>query len=203
MNTSIVQSAASAAGTTTRRVARRPLALLLGFLMVAGAALGFSNAASAYTQVNAGGYPGAVGTPRIYGSWTGMGGNVATFPYRTVTESKRYAAYDQYVCVKMQLVYSSDGQPWMDFGTHTNCAWIKAAATSAIVNGVNFTGLMGLNSFIYSGNVQITWRLSTGRLIGYRTLDYNATGDYGCTTINCRVGMTTWGGGAFLTFPSL
>lgn len=194
------------ATTTARRFTRRPLTVLATLLMAGTLAAGIgvgSGTASAYSQVGATGYPGSVSTPFIWGSWDFNAGNSVLFPWRTVTESTAYARYDQYVCVQMDLVYSSASKYWVNYASRTNCAWIPAAATSVNVNGTQYTGLPGLNSFIYAGNVKVTWRLSNGAVIGTRTLDYNATGDYRCSTINCFVGMTTWGGGAYLSFPSL
>jgi hypothetical protein len=39
-------------------------------------------------------------------------------------------------------------------------------------------------------------------VIGSRLIDYNATKDYRCVG-DCLVGMTRWGGGAYVTFPNM
>ena len=160
-----------------------------------------ASSASAYQVVNSTGYPGAAATPLTYAAWTGFATGSVTVPYRAVTESKPYAAYNQYVCVTAQLVEAS-GAGWIESSSSRSCAWIMAAATQVNVNGAAFTGLMGLNTLIYAVNVQITWQLSNGALIGTRTYDYNAAGDYRCTTIHCKVATTTWGGGAFVEFDN-
>jgi hypothetical protein len=79
------------------------------------------------------------GTPFIYGTWTGYGSGTVTFPWRTVTKSATYGAYDQYVCVRMNLEVGGGATYWLDSATRTNCAWISAAQSSLAINGVDFT----------------------------------------------------------------
>jgi len=184
--------------TTTATAPRRRRRLVgadLAVIAVFAALLAGAGPASAYT-LSSYGYPGSTSTPATWASWTSYGTGQVLVPWRQVTESPRYANYAQYVCVQANYEEASGGG-WIDADSQTHCAWIPAASTSANVNGAVFDA-MGFNSFIYSVNVVVTWRLSNGALVGQRTYDYNALGDYRCSTAHCRVGMTTWGGGAFV-----
>jgi hypothetical protein len=155
--------------------------------------------ASAYTLYGSG-YPGTVGAPFTFGYSTGYGTGAILVPDRVVTESTAYGRYDQYVCVTMNRVASSGAKFWTTAETIRNCAWIPAASTSVTVKGAWFNNLVGMNLAIYAVNVVVTWQLSNGYQVGTRTLDYNQVGDYNCQTAYCGIGMTTWGGGAYLTF---
>jgi hypothetical protein len=180
-------------------IVRRSL-VLAGILMaMLSMLLGGASSASAVTISAQSGYPGSATLVATYGASTGFASAKITVPWRNVTESTKYANYDQYVCVRPRLFESSGGR-WIQSATASNCAWIPARSTSVNVAGADFTNVFGLNTFIYSVDVQVTWQLSNGAVIGSRTYDYNATGDYRCSTVHCKIANTTWGGGAFLEF---
>jgi hypothetical protein len=152
---------------------------------------------AAYTPY-ASGYPGGIGTPRIVGTYVDYGTGRVTFPGRMATESARYAAWDQYVCVTSNVVYASSfgSTSWQPYNSFRVCRWIPAAATSVVVPGVNFD-VMTHGIFIFSGNLVITWQLSNGALVGKRVLDYNAVGDYAC--YGCTI-ASSYSLGAYLLF---
>jgi hypothetical protein len=152
---------------------------------------------AAYTGY-ASGYPGAVGTPRIVGSYVDYGTGKVTFPGRIATESARYFAYNQYVCVTSNVVYASafESTSWQPYNSFRVCRWIPAAASSVVVPGVSFD-VMTHGIFIFSGNVVVTWQLANGALVGKRVLDYNAVGDYAC--YGCTI-ASSYSLGAYLLF---
>lgn len=176
-----------------RRALRRSvLAVVAAAVGCAGLTVAPASAMSIYGNW---GYPGTTSLPYTHAGWTAMGTGVMTVPWRTVYESPQYARYDQWVCVTANAVRSSAGMAWEAAGSSTSCAWIPAAGTSASVNGAYFD-MMGFNSFMYSANVVVTWKLSNNAVIGTRTYDYNRVSDFLCTTSKCSVQMTQWGGGA-------
>ena len=183
---------------------RRPRRRLAAALTLLGATvatlLGMQSSASAYSLAYNWGRPGYTTTPFTYAASTGYGGGTVTVPYRTVYESSYYGASWQYVCVTANLETASGATFWTDYSSSKHCAWISPSATSVVVNGADFTNLLGMNMAIYSVNIDVTWQLSSGAYIGERIYDYNATGDYRCSTAYCGVGSTTWGGGAYVTF---
>ena len=178
---------------TPRRALRRSLVAAVAGT-VAGVTLTVAPA-SAYSTYGVTGYPGQASTPYTYAGWTAMGTGVMTVNWRTVYESPQYAKYDQWVCVTANAVRSSAGRAWEAAGSSTRLRMDPGAATSATVNGAAFD-MLGFNSFIYSANVVVTWKLSNNAVIGTRTYDYNQVNDFRCTTAKCSVNMTTWGGGA-------
>ena len=184
---------------TRPAIVRRSLVLVGILLAMLAMLLGGASAASAVTVTAQSGYPGTANLVATYGASTGFGSAKITVPWRNVTESTKYANYDQYVCVRPRL-YESSGARWIQSETKLNCAWILARSTSVNVSGADFTDVFGMNTFIYSVDVVVTWQLSNGAVIGSRTYDYNVTGDYRCSTAHCKIANTTWGGGAFLEF---
>lgn len=173
----------------------RGLRSLIGSATLAVAFIATSAAsASAVTITGGSGSPGYAYIPNTTAQY-GAYDSTITAPARTVGESPAYARSDQKVCVTPRLWFLSSSrsgaQTWNFDSQMTNCAWIRAAATSATVNGVTFSGTIPYTG--YSVDVVITWQLTNGSVIGRRTYDYSSTADYQCLTFKCFKGTSTIG----------
>ncbi len=114
-------------------IVRRSL-VLAGILMaMLSMLLGGASAASAVTISAQSGYPGSATLVATHGASTGFASAKITVPWRNVTESTKYANYDQYVCVRPRLFESSGGR-WIQSATASNCAWIPADQAAAGAN---------------------------------------------------------------------
>ena len=184
----------SSAGRLLRRVALPAL--------LATAALVAAAPAGAVTTTVSKGVPGKAARPPVYGTYGANGNAVITVPWRRVTESRRYARYDQWVCVTPRLyhAYTPDwGTPdWVLDAKSTSCAWIAAGARYADIDGVDFTGPIGL--FGYGVDVAVTWSLSDGTVIGKRVYDYDQQSDYVCQSGGCYTGDGVLGGFVMFDF---
>lgn len=168
---------------------------LLVATTVTGALAATGAPTAAYTP-SGGGYPGNLATPRTVGTYIDSTTGSIFYPTRTVTKSARYAAYDQWVCIQYNVVYAVvPATSWQVYRNARTCGWISAGAASRVFPGARFTVIT--DPFIFSGYIQITWQLSNGALVGWRTLDYNQVGDYTC--YGCQIPWT-YSLGAYLLF---
>ena len=171
----------------------RRVGLMIGaFAIAATTALGSATPAAAFTVLNASGYPGTSTVPVIAGqayTRTDSSGayGAVTFPWRTVSESPAYAAYDQQVCVTFNLVMNGGNYNalvqtpgWYLARSGERCAVIPAASSSVIVYGATYDGLTGRfaspevrrkrRSYLVREDAPFEWldRLGPGRLQGVR-----------------------------------
>lgn len=184
---------------STHRSASTLKALTAGLLVAILLGVG-AQAASAYTVVGSSGSPGTVSTPYADASYASYASGTIATNARTAYESPGYRNYDQYVCITARLWklnnYGAGSQAWAKANETRRCAWIRAAASSVGIGGTNFTGLVPY--FGYGVDFAVTWQLSNGTVIGRRTYDYTATGDYRCLTGKCYKDNSTIG--AFVMF---
>jgi hypothetical protein len=184
-----------------RRSAGRLLRRVALPALLATTALVMAAPAGAYTITVSKGAPGKASTPVVYGTYGGNG-SLITAPARRVTESRRYARYDQWVCVTPRLYhgYTPDwGSPdWVLDAKATNCAWIPARARYVDVPGVDFTSPVPI--FAYGVTVTVTWSLSDGTVVGKRVYDYDQSADYLCQNGGCYTGDGVLGGFVMFDF---
>lgn len=176
----------------TRSITIRSLIAAVAVALVLGIG---AQAASAVTVPSSSGYPGTATYPRsVGGSVNSMTGRLGTAA-RVVYESPSYRNYDQYVCVTPRLWllynYSNGSQAWGLQSQRTDCRWIPAAYSSVQLPAAIFDNLTPMLG--YSVDVVVTWKFSNGSVIGQRTYDYNAVGDYICATTRCSVGNSRVG----------
>lgn len=152
-----------------------------------------AQAASAYTTTPSGASPGTATVPVTNASYASYASGTLTTNARTIYESPGYRNYDQYVCLTARLwkLNAPRPQSWSKVNERRECAWIPAASSAVNIRGTNFPGLIPY--FGYSVDIDITWQLSNGALLGRRNYDYNATGDYRCLTAKCYPGNSSVG----------
>jgi hypothetical protein len=148
---------------------------------------------AAYTYWNTGSV-GAMTTPRIVGTTIDSMTGSVVFPSRTIWKSPSYRNYNQWVCVRYEVVYAAAGTAsWQRWAIRRDCGWISGSQTAINFPAVQFQALT--NPWMFAGNVTVTWQLSNGYNAGTKVLDYNQTGDYLCT--NCWV-ASSYSLGAYL-----
>jgi hypothetical protein len=147
------------------------------------------------------GSSGSADVPKaqVFADWSGA--KLAS-PYRTVTEASSYRNYDQYVCVTTRLFRLKNGpyqQSWVYERQATNCAWIRAAQSSVVVQGQGFTNLLLTQA--YRIDVRFSWQLSNGYVLGTSWVDYDRAADYRCMTPpRCTPIDTSVGGAIYINF---
>lgn len=185
-----------------RRLNRRVAIATLGLAVAAGGVVAGQSAASAYTSTSRGS-PGTTTTPFTWGTWGPNFNSTITVPYRTVYESPAYATYAQTVCVTPRLyaiAWATAYSPatWVLRAQTTNCATIPARSSSTTVNGFDFYGSI-VPGRGYGVDIRVQWKVN-GTVVGTRTYDYSQVNDYRCANAGCMIGLTKWGGGAFMQF---
>lgn len=182
---------------TITRTASKIRALAAAVVVLTVLGIG-AQAASAYTTTASGASPGTASTPYVDAAYASYASGVISTNARTVYESPGYRNYDQYVCLTARLwkLNAPRPQSWSKVTERRECAWIRAAASSATIRNTDFTNLTPY--FGYSVDFDITWQLSNGALVGRRNYDYNAVGDYRCLNAKCSKGTSTVG--AFVMF---
>ncbi len=186
-----------------RRIHFRRAVIAVALSLVAALGLAcVAPPADAVRIIKTTGRPGFVDMPRAVGIRTDtISGNAIYVPSRRIGESPAAKKLWQRVCVRTNLFSSSAGSGWQFESAQRSCRAISARATQVRIPGPRFTDLLGFNSFIYSITVDVTWQLKSGKTIGRRLIDYSAKPDYRCVG-DCQVGLTRWGGGAYVTFPN-
>lgn len=168
---------------------------------------GHASPASAVTWSSSGSV-GSVTLPQTVGYYYAFNPSI-TVGARNAKESPAYAAYAQKVCFTSKLwqivpTPNAKGYPyWTQTDSHTRCGTITAAQTSINDGGNVFPSSDIFPGRGYSVTVDVTWQLTNGSVIGRMHLDYDLAADYACSSANCRIGTTTWGGGAFISFPNM
>jgi hypothetical protein len=184
-----------AGGRTTRCV----VAVTFAAIVVAGLGAPPAEAKSWYVS----GRPGEIATS-AYATANGATRRIVVHP-TTAGAAPAYTGYWQKVCITKrlwQIVFTaagSGGQPfWKQVASSQACAWVTG-------NGMTYDDAVSFPAGYqkgYSVSIDVTWRLSNGYLIGSKTVDFDAVRDYRCVNGNCTTGVTNWGGGAFVLFPS-
>jgi len=182
--------------------------------VAAGALAATAAPAGAYSIAYTYGYPGYVQTPWILGhASTATGAAAVYFPSQTIGKSTAYSGYNQYVCVVRHLEYAfatsldNTAPTWADLDSARSCTWISGSATYA--NFADWARQVPLDSVIlgtgaywvhtvYSGWIDVTWQLGNGSYIARKQFNYNAVGDYRCTSSSDWCSIRTLGGEAFL-----
>lgn len=184
-------SFATLTGCMNRRIRRVVFSGLMA--VVALAAVG---SASAYTTTQTGA-PGVTTTPFTYGDWNYTTPSKITVPWRTAYKAPAYPNHDQYVCVKPRL-WKAQSRSWVFASSSSSCGWIRGAAQSVNLNGIDFVDPVPYAA--YSVDVVVTWQFSNGVTIGTRTYDYNAVNDYRCLDAypHCSISDTGWGGASIM-----
>ncbi len=182
---------------TITRTATKIRALAAAVVVLTVLGIG-AQAASAYTTSASGASPGTATVPVTDAAYVSYVTGRITTNARTVYESPGYRNYDQYVCLTARLwrLNAPRPQSWSKVNERRECAWIRAASSAVNIRGTNFSDLAPY--FGYSVDIDITWQLSNGALLGRRNYDYNAVGDYRCLTTKCFKDTSTVG--AFIMF---
>jgi hypothetical protein len=173
--------------TSTKRSSGRRLRRLItsvASLATAAALLGTSvQDAEAWTLSRGTGSVGTAGilTP-IEGYSSYHGANVIV-PWMFSLESPGYKNSWQYVCATYRLWRQGPGfnqvPSWNHISSHERCSWIEPAKAEAVIGGANFP----VTPFAtYGVDVVVTWRLSSGVVVGTRLVDFVHWEDFVCKT---------------------
>ena len=200
----------------------RRVGLMIGaFAIAATTALGSATPAAAFTVLNASGYPGTSTVPVIAGqayTRTDSSGayGAVTFP---VEDGLRVPRLCRIRPAGLRHIQSRD--EWRRLQrVGANARVVSRALRSAVrCHPSSIVKRDCLRRHVrrphrwiaspkYAGNVEVTWsvktRLSNGSIgwarVGSKVYDYGAMSDYACATNWCQIGMTSWGGGAYILF---
>ncbi len=186
-----------------RSLARAALLALVAMILIGN----YASPASAVTW-NSSGSVGSVTLPTTVGYYYAYNPTI-TVGARNAKESPAYAGYAQKICFTSKLwrivpTPNAKGYPyWALTDSNSRCGTITAAQTSINDGGNVFPSSNIIPGRGYSVTVDVSWQLTNGTVIGRMNLDYDLAADYSCTSANCYVGNTQWGGGAFIAFPNM
>ncbi len=187
---------ADGGGAANRR--RRLVKLAAATLAVAATVAGVSTETASAVSVTKNGCVGKVQVPVIKGYNYGAasyGAPTFVFPTRFVWRSTCYSKRTQVVTVRYRLWgYMRNTQGWQKRVEVTRSARVRPGYGAWIRELTGYSP----NADI-SGDVLVKWKLTNGRLIGSKYLNYNAIGDYRCVTVRCGV-FPNAAMGAFIHF---